>query len=648
MRLRKQLLLLALLSFSLPWAGAKLIVKVENALRASQEHSARISARTMATSLGRDINAPARNPAIFLPWRELPLQDDGYSRDWEHLTASILPGPDERVNYKTQRDEEFAYLLIQVNDAQVSYYNPAGRLLKNGDRAHLSLNDRTVALTSSAPGRIAAKFLRDGRAIEDSSIQAYWRDTDDGYQIEARLPLSEIDQRFAIAVVDDQAKPLVWRSDRNGQAVSADLSLKQALQAYVNEGTNLQLLSPEGWPLLQLGSLHSKQSPEVNWVLRKLYRSLLPPPATGDKPEDNLKRNEISAALQGATAMQWYKREQRSDQHLLASAAPIYHNNEIAAVLVLEKSSEPFLTLTDAAFTTLIGSSLVALLLTLAGFLLYASWLSYRVRQLSLATSASLSRDGQINKGLPQAGASDEIGELSRSFTSLLENISEFTDYLQTLSRKLSHELRTPLAVVRSSLDNLAAEPLSPDAERYLQRAQEGSAQLSHLITALSEATRVEQSIISAEKERCDLRKLLGDITQAYQDIYQHHQLTFTAHGDDSTIEAAPELLVQMMDKLVANAVDFAPAESTISISLTSTAASAEISVYNSGSQLDPGMRDKLFDSMVSLRKNSESKEPHLGLGLYIVKLIAEFHNGQVGADNHQQGVIFSVRLNLD
>lgn len=645
MRLRKQLLILALLSFSLPWAGARLIVKVENALRAGQEHSAAITVQTIATALARDIDTPPEQAALFLPWRQLPLQLDGYSGDWEHVPSTALPGPNDNVHYRLQRDDEYAYVLIEVKDTQINYYNPAGRPLKNGDRAHLSLDDRIVALTASAPGRISAKHLHNTRAIEDNSVQAYWRDTDHGYQIEARLALSDIETRFAIAVVDDTLQPQVWRSPRQGQAVSASNELRSALQVYVNQGSRLQLLSPQGWPLLQLGSLRSRQNTEVNWVLREIYRSLLPPPAQQAIPTQHLQRREVTQALAGSNvAMQWYKRTETSNRHLLASASPVQHQGATAAVLVLEQSSEPFLTLTDRAFTSLISSSLLALSLTLFGFLLYASWLSYRVRQLSQAASASLGQDGRINQTLPLNSAGDELGELSRTFTQLLGNIAAFTDYLQTLSRKLSHELRTPLAVVRSSLDNLAQEQLSPPAQRYLQRANEGTKQLSHLLTALSEATRVEQSITNTDKEHCDIVALLRDLSQAYQDIYPTHVIAFESEQAHCQLYVAPELLVQMMDKLIANATDFAPVQSRITIALQNKDNATQISVINRGPALDPGMHDKLFDSMVSIRQG-ESDEPHLGLGLYIVKLIANFHNGHASAANTQDGVIFKICL---
>ena len=75
--------------------------------------------------------------------------------------------------------------------------------------------------------------------------------------------------------------------------------------------------------------------------------------------------------------------------------------------------------------------------------------------------------------------------------------------------------------------------------------------------------------------------------------------------------------------------------------------AEARLSVENEGPPLPAAMQGRLFDSMVSVRTEHVGSEPHLGLGLYIVRLIAEFHDGNVRAENRAdgRGVIVTVTL---
>ena len=109
----------------------------------------------------------------------------------------------------------------------------------------------------------------------------------------------------------------------------------------------------------------------------------------------------------------------------------------------------------------------------------------------------------------------------------------------------------------------------------------------------------------------------------------------------------APEMIAQMLDKLVANAVEFSSPRTPIVIRLERGDTELVLSVENQGPALPDSMRGRLFDSMVSVRSERVSDSPHLGLGLYIVRLIAEAHRGRATARNRDDGlgVIVSVAL---
>ncbi|TNF36317.1 MAG: proteobacterial dedicated sortase system histidine kinase, partial [Gammaproteobacteria bacterium] len=220
--------------------------------------------------------------------------------------------------------------------------------------------------------------------------------------------------------------------------------------------------------------------------------------------------------------------------------------------------------------------------------------------------------------------------------------------YLRTLSRKLSHELRTPIAVVQSSLDNLATHPLDEQARVYLQRAQEGTQRLSHTLTAMSEATRVEEAIRSAELEPVSLGVLLRDIGEAYAGVHGAGRIRVEVTNDGKPVPVVPELIVQMLDKLVDNAASFCPPDGEIILRYEDTDEGALMEVINDGPLLPAHMQQQLFDNMVSLREKSDAV--HLGLGLHIVRLIVEYHRGQVSAHNREdrRGVLFRIVLPKD
>jgi signal transduction histidine kinase len=289
--------------------------------------------------------------------------------------------------------------------------------------------------------------------------------------------------------------------------------------------------------------------------------------------------------------------------------------------------------------------TLFTTVLVAAVLLGYSTHLSLRVRRLALAAEGAVGPRGEISTDMPGRKARDEIGDLARSFTRLLERLREHTEYLKTLASKLSHELRTPLAVVSTSLDNLEHETQTAGGAKYVARLREGTARLDAILVAMSEATRLEQAIADMPLERYDANAVLESCVRAYRDIYPQRDIVYRSAARDAALRGSPELLAQLLDKLVDNAVSFSPDGSRIDVELEETADELCLAVANFGPPLPATMRARLFDSFVSVREQRGGARPHLGLGLRVVALVAEFHGGRVTADDLPggDGVVFRV-----
>ena len=310
--------------------------------------------------------------------------------------------------------------------------------------------------------------------------------------------------------------------------------------------------------------------------------------------------------------------------------------------IILQQGTDAILSLTNQAMMRLITLTLIATLGVALVLLGYASWLSARIRSLSNAADRALD-EKHVLTSLPSALAGDEIGDLSRSFSSVLQQLGDYNDYLQTLASKLSHELRTPLTIVKSSLENLEHEALSKESAVYTARAKEGVERLRKILSAMSEASRTEELIENAEPENFDLGKVLESTVAAYADAWPERQFIFDNHATGASVFGSPELIIQMLDKLADNAVEFSSAGDEIRVSLDSEPDNVAISIFNPGPPLPDNMRTQLFHSMVSVRQGGG--ERHLGLGLYVARLIAEGHNGSISAENVGDGVMFTVTL---
>ena len=253
---------------------------------------------------------------------------------------------------------------------------------------------------------------------------------------------------------------------------------------------------------------------------------------------------------------------------------------------------------------------------------------------------------GEIETRLPGQNSADELGDLARSFADLLARLDAYTGYLKGLAGKLSHELRTPIAVVTTSADNLDAEIESESARVFLQRLRQGALRLERIVSSMSEATRIEQAIQDTERQPFDVVGVVRQAVQSYQDIHRDYRFTFAGPEGPMRILGSPELIAQLLDKLIDNAVEFASGDGKILVTVSDDDICCRLTVANEGPPLPDGMATQLFDSLVSVRP-TKSDRPHLGFGLNIVRLIADFHGGRVAAANSAEpkGCIFSVYL---
>jgi dedicated sortase system histidine kinase len=656
MNLRRQLLLVSLLLITLPWAGCQYVREMEGALQSGQAQALLATARAVATVAGDNAGELYADPARLESGGELdtqlyaglatgPVIIDGYGDGWE--------GPEHgrfgAAGYRALVRGNTLYLLFTIHDDNVVYLDPTNMFRASGDRLVLVTGRGRYVIATAAPGAVQARIERQAGAMGfEPRIRGFWQDSLDGFTVELELPLAMLDNRLGFYLVSnsDTATTRVAHTvgsiepGQHGKVpwlVYASAPLQAELQPFARDGIELAALDRHRWLLAETGDLDTDPvSTDSPWLVRAIYRAILNGNRQAPLPESarvgQLQLPELEKALAGEDAATWYGAT--GGRKLLAAASPIEFGGEIVGAIVARQSSEPYLSLTDRAFSRLIYYSLLAMLLSALGLLGYASWLSWRIRRLSRASAGVIRPDGTIESEFPVSSSRDEIGELSRQYAELLARLRDYTDYLRTLSRKLSHELRTPIAVIQTSLDNLEAD--RDDANVYVQRAREGLSRLGNILTAMSEATRLEESVHGNRPEDYDLAALCRELCEAYRELYPAQELVFDCTLETLPTHGVPDLVAQMLDKLVDNAASFTAAGGRIVLGLDRLENQVEISVSNDGPLLPDAMQHQLFDSMVSLREKSE--RVHLGLGLHIVRLIVEFHGGTVRAENRRDG----------
>ncbi|MDH5323460.1 MAG: hypothetical protein OEW81_13705, partial [Gammaproteobacteria bacterium] len=599
MNLRRQLLLVSLLTLVLPWAGCQFIRETESALRAGQQQMLAGTARAIADSLAqheddfplRADNDFALGDQLYGHRLEVLPSIDGYFDDWNLSREALrtLRGTDGPIRFAIGLHRQALYLYVEVTDDNVVYAAPGTIAIDERSQSADSVTlvsanppylNEAFVFGAEAPGPIISYLRTAFGFAPEATIAAHWQDVPGrGYQVEARIPTGKLGTHLGLVVnnTNDERTTAVRSSSFSARSPGAFVTASDALTAFATEhvqpGMRLTLTDTSGWRLASAGDvrLPARERGGIGMTLVRLaYLSLVEPGQeavlANPDPSGQERQPFIAEALQGAASVDWFRSADSGDA-IVAAAEPVMAGDNIIGALVLQQGTDAILSLRNQGLARLVYVTVIATLVAAIALLGYATWLSRRIRRLSIAAEDALENDA-LRTTLPSALDRDEVGDLSRSFSFVLRQLGDYNEYLRSLASKLSHELRTPLAIVTSSLENLEHEPLNAASADYAARARDGADRLRRILTAMSEASRVEELMQHAEPDNFDLVAMLRSTVAAYRDVYPARQFDLATELESVAMRGSPELLIQMLDKLVDNATDFSAAGDTIKIEL--------------------------------------------------------------------------------
>lgn len=640
------------------------------------------------------------------------IQLDGLHNDWPefnqrthfyHHQQQLFAQEPLSLNFKASvgKYDNYLYLFFQVVDSEVTFRGNNTRSIIHNDHLALSFSDNNNKLnryiiSNKKPGWISAFSISDDDThIPEPAphIQGHWLLTPQGYNIELRVPLDKLGDNIAFAFFDvdknnTKAIAAVGSADPSkaeslGTILVPSPEIERIVKGMHYTNSSIWVVDQHHRVLASAGSLksangvwHAKEKKteedEINnlWyqfkqhVLLPLYYKVLTKPSTDfiDQLYDaqHLKGTHIVSALTGKATSQW--RLTTDNKALVLSAAyPIFINNKVQGAVIVEETTNGIRTLRNRALEKLFTAILAIMSLGALAFLLFASRISSRIRHLSNQAELAIDTQGRIIGQMEPSNKNDEIGDLSRSLTTAVNRLSEYNHYLENMSSRLSHELRTPIAVVKTSLENLSLQEelrsqTEPSNSPYIERAQTGINTLNQILTNMSEATRLEQMLATTEKIDFNLIQVVSGCISGYQQVYPSIEFHFNNKAKSTKnkkllLHGSPEHIVQLLDKVIGNAVEFSQ-DNIITVELIVSNNMVELLISNNGILLPEQLSENLFDSMVSMRDKSpkscnQQEAPHLGLGLYISRLICQFHFGKIRAYNHQKPDGVTVHISL-
>lgn len=660
-----------------------------------QESEAKVIATTLLATqqnirqlLAADEDSELQKHALSAPAIKNPIRMDGFFGDWPAVQTQ-----DERFNInhpiwlavpdiegaslnetafslRLAQSSQHLYVAIDVRDDKLVFREPSHLRLDYNDHVQLTYYDafgrlQRIIIPAEQEGPLASYFTdaqwqfgkdifrpgsREAIASHKTDIQGYWRKTNEGYAIEFRIPIAQLDTtptqlHFAIVDVDD--KP-----EYGPQAIVASLpkSLEDKLNPVALHARELQRVIDElknTYARLWIFDSRGREwayAERDSQVYSQVYSQNESASSTQSKPI-SFDSQCVKDALQGKIEPLRYLKGEDGELSRLVVCYPIIENQETLGVVVIDESANHVLAQEEGRMRNIaikIGGTIALLFLVL---FCYAFILVRRISRLSEEASKSIDPEGRIEQTTIQASRNfpDEIGDLSRSISTLLQKQHSYVSFLERIPQTLRHEISNPLNKLRTSLENLLDEQAELSKNNYIRKIDSGIDQISSITLHLTEAASLESAIQEEQLVNLDLIDFLDGYLSTWAapiECQEWDKAPAFILGDSSRLE-------QLFDKLLDNAKSFCTENGKVVVAVQRSHKRMTVTIENDGALLTTQRSEDLFSPMISTRSSGSSI--HLGLGLHIAKLICDQHKAKLEGKNRSDGsgVIFSVEFDL-
>ena len=679
-RLHTKLLVLALGVLALPYFSYLQLAEMEQLLIQGQSHAQLLTAEGISTlfndrqDLFNDLPVSLEDyEPLFAHPIEGPVRLDGGIEDWGEVETRMQrfgaeDGEARDGSFSLVLGEQGGYLygFMKILDDVRMYREPSSLRLDNADHVRLSFirtdgEEGRATITLPRPGVTTAyRMQEDWRYAETGApakqIPGHVTETEDGYDVEFRLPLSALGSRryFGVAFADVdsptgeirslmQTLPTAGKESFN-LVILRSPELLNIIEGLGYSGSRILIIDPERRVRAETGShtIAGKPRGESDWVYRIgewIRRSSSTVPEVGTVEE------VIDASLEGGPIAR--VRTLENGVEIITAGYPIVSEDAVLGTVLVEQNMDEILSFQYEAIEGVMLVSAPILLLVFLALLAFSARLAWRIRNLRREAAAAIDEYGRLQAVSLKAerGAGDEIGDLSRSVSNVLTRLHQHNTFVENMPRTLRHEINNPLNTLSTSLQHLEHES-SSGASKYLASAKRGVMLIGSIVQNLADAANLEESLQAEELEVIDMQQFLQRYVGNLGTTQKHREIVFRGVSRPLLARIADFRVEQLLDKIIDNAADFHHPGSPIKVQLDDYGDSLQITVANRGPLL-PADGQSLFESMVSHR--GPQSRLHFGLGLYVVRVIAEYHGGTVRAANlpDGSGVAIMVRLPL-
>ena len=255
---------------------------------------------------------------------------------------------------------------------------------------------------------------------------------------------------------------------------------------------------------------------------------------------------------------------------------------------------------------------------------------------------------GDFHVELKRRSRAKEINEMARNFQLMAQELSGIETFRTDFISNVSHEFKTPLSAVEGYAV-LLQDPAMPQEKRavYLDKILRNTRRLSNLTSNILQLSCLENQEIMPQTERFALDEQIRQSILLFEEFWSRKNLDLDISLDSVDYVGAPDLLAQVWQNLIGNAIKFTPRGGSVHVSLRQKGNLLQVQISDSGVGMSREVQAHIFEKFY--QGDPSHSQAGNGLGLTLVKRIVELHRGSVQVSSREsEGSVFVVTLPAD
>ena len=258
------------------------------------------------------------------------------------------------------------------------------------------------------------------------------------------------------------------------------------------------------------------------------------------------------------------------------------------------------------------------------------------------ATAETVAR-GQLDARAPLNGTGDEFDRLGAGINQMLDKVETLTRNVEAVSVGVAHDLKTPLANIGGRLELIRRDIGDKDAVvEHLDMAEARLEGLLRIFDALLRMGDIESGQRRAAFATVDISALCTDMAESFTPLFEEADKSINVViAPNLTVEGDRDLLTQLVANLLENALEHARDAAQVHMVLSQNKGETYLEIGDDGPGIAPGATERVFERFY--RADASRSTPGNGLGLSLVKAIADLHHAEITLLRDRPGAVFAV-----